>query len=198
MSKTEKRAAAAFWKELRALTRAQKATDGQLKKTDEQLKKTSEELRKAIQEGRKTREEVASLTGAWGDFAEGMAGPAVAKEFGQRGFTIVSVGPPAKRVIDGQTLEVDLLGVGRRNGTNVVIVGEVKARLRLDAVAQLRKNLRRFDDFFFEYAGYERIGVVCGARIDRGMETYAAREGFYVMEPSGDSFKIIAEPAPPE
>jgi len=182
----------------RDLHESQRKTDEQLKRTDEQLKRTDEEIkfltRKTDEEIRKTEAMVGKLTDGWGKFVEGLVEPSLPVVFEKFGLRIEGISQRVTRHKDGETMEIDLLGVGSQNGSPVVLVVEAKSQIGIRDVKDYEERYRRFEEFFKEYGSYKKVGVVCGVRLTEGIVRYASKKGFYVLGASGDMMVLKATP----
>ncbi|MBF0143035.1 MAG: hypothetical protein HQL59_06205 [Magnetococcales bacterium] len=74
-------------------------------------------------------------------------------------------------------MEVDLLVV---NG-EVVILVEVKSKLKRDDVREHVERLAEFKDFFPQYAGKRIMGAVAGIVIEENVDLLAMKEGLFVI-----------------
>jgi hypothetical protein len=125
-----------------------------------------------------------------GRFAEGLVAPCVKRELPRFDIEIHGIRPRAEEHIDGETMEVDVVGVGQRRGRDVVVVVEVKTHLRAADVTRWVKQLGRFRDFFREYRAYDLVAGVAGMQIEEGAERHAEREGLFVLGPSGEVVEV--------
>jgi len=161
------------------------------KKTDEEIKSLT---RKTDEEIKKVNDMVGRLTDGWGKFVEGLVEPSLPVVFAKLGFRIPAIYQRAEVHKDGETLEIDLLGVGRKNGKPVVLVVEAKSQLGIRDVKDFEGRYRKFKEFFREYESYQTVGVVCGARLTEGVVRYGSRRGFYVLGVSGNVMVLKATP----
>ncbi|TVR57253.1 MAG: DUF3782 domain-containing protein [Candidatus Competibacteraceae bacterium] len=155
---------------------AQKETDRKFQETDRKFQETSKL--------------VSNLGGQWGLFVENQVAPACERVFGERGIPVQMVSQRVKKRRGGDTLEIDVLVV---NAGHVVVV-EVKSSLSVEDVREFLDDLRRFRDFFPEYADWQVHGAVAGMRIEDGADRYAYRQGLFVLAPTGDTIKILNDP----
>ncbi|MDI6735873.1 MAG: DUF3782 domain-containing protein [bacterium] len=169
-------------KELQA---SQKKTDEQLKETDEQLKETDKQLKK-------TAKEVGGIGGGLGRAAEGLTAPAVPKVFKKLGIKVEAVHQRVKALHDGQVkAEIDLLCPARRNGSSLILVGEVKAHLTNEDVKDfLDESLISFKKNFAEYKDREVIAFVAGLNVQENALRFAQKKGLYVLVPFGETMRL--------
>lgn len=141
-----------------------------------QLEKTVERTAKAVD----------GLTTRWGRFVEELVEPAVLRLFQERGIDIRYTYSRAKNRQPGVAMEIDILAV---NDTVTVVV-ECKSRLSQDDVNYFLQKLTRFKESFPLYRNYRTYGAVAGIEINEGVDSYAYRQGLFVIRPSGDTVTI--------
>ena len=149
------------------------ATELRFEKTEQQMKETDKKLD--------------ALIGKWGRFVEGLVLPAAERLFQERGIGIEGVSPRNKRRSNGETMEIDVLAVGAEH----VVAVEVKSTLSVQDVKDHLKNLRRFKQFFPEYAERKLLGAVAGIVIDEGVDRYAYQQGLFVIGQRGDTVRLL-------
>jgi hypothetical protein len=160
-----------IWRLLEELIESQKETDRRMKETDRRMGK---------------------FVNGWGSFIEGLAAPSIPKVFEKFGIKVFGTSLDQVRHKDGETMEVDILAVGRRDsGRKVTIVVEMKSRLRAEDVKEFTERLGEFPRFFDEYRDTDIIGVVGGIRIDEGVAEFAERRGLCIIAPSEDVMILL-------
>ena len=176
------------------LTRMFAETDAKLARsfaeTDAKLARSFAETRAQIaatnQQIKETNQRVGDLTSKWGQFVEGLVAPATLRLFAARGISLDGTTQRAKRLHNGQTLEIDILAV---NGEYVVLI-EVKSTLKVVDVQDHMQQLAQFKTFFREYADRKVLGAVAGIVIDSDADKFAYKQGLFVIVQSGDLVKI--------
>lgn len=161
------------WALFREVAEAQKETDRKFQETDRAIK----DVNKRIGE----------LGGQWGLFVENLVAPACERLFTERGIPVHMVSRRVMKRMGGDTLEIDVLVV---NAEHVVDV-EVKSSLGVEEVREFLEDLKRFREFFPEYADKRLHGAVAGMRIEDGAATFAYRQGLFVLAQTGDSVRIL-------
>jgi hypothetical protein len=163
------------WASIQSLVEAQKETDRRMKETDRRMKETDKR--------------VGEITNRFGEMVEYMVVPNLLAKFGELGFTFTKAYPDAK-IADhehGIFTEVDAF---LENGDKVMIV-EIKTKPRIDDIdnhIERMEKLRKYADWRGDKRKY--LGAVAGVVISDSERAYALKNGFYVLEPSGDTFKI--------
>ncbi|UXE61442.1 MAG: DUF3782 domain-containing protein [Woronichinia naegeliana WA131] len=186
------------WRLLAELTTAQKETERRFQETERLLKEQSQEtdrlLREQSQETdrriREVNKQIGDLGGKWGRFVENMVAPACETLFLKRGIPVHQVSQRMKKRLNGQTLEIDVLVTNE----NHVLVVEVKSSLGVNDVKDLMDDLRRFREFFPEYAQKQLYGAVAGIEIEEGADKYAYRQGLFVLAQAGEAVSILNNP----
>jgi hypothetical protein len=194
------------WRLLAELTTAQKEAERRFQETERLLKEQSQEtdrlLREQSQETdrrireqsqetdrriREVNKQIGDLGGKWGRFVENMVAPACETLFLRRGIPVHQVSQRMKKRLNGQTLEIDVLVTNE----NHVLVVEVKSSLGVNDVKDLMDDLRRFREFFPEYAQKQLYGAVAGIEIEEGADKYAYRQGLFVLAQAGEAVSIL-------
>lgn len=168
-------------------------TDEKIDKLIEEQRKTDEQMRKTDKEIDKVNKMVGNLTDGWGKFVEGLVAPSVPKLFKTYGIHIEQLSQRTKRILNGETYEVDILSKGKRdNKKEVIILTSVKSNLKKEDIDDLLEDMKEnFFKFFKEYKGKEVICSIAGIRLQTGIEKYAEKCGLYILAPSGDTMKIL-------
>ncbi|MEW6096804.1 MAG: hypothetical protein AB1567_09815 [bacterium] len=174
-------------KRIALLLQSQQEFAKRQEKTDEEIKRLSREVGK--------------VTDSLGRFAEGLVAPCLKKIFKNLGVEIMEIFPRCKAHMNGKTLEIDILCVGKvlaknklslEKGKKVAILSEVKSFLHARQITDFINNdIPQFYLFFEEYKDYPIIGIVSGMMIEEGAERYAEKEGLYVLVPSEDTVKLF-------
>jgi hypothetical protein len=158
------------------VARRQEETARQIKATELQMKKTDEKISK--------------LGDRFGEMIEYMVKPNLIDKFRELGFVFTKIYPEASIKDEKNNIlaEIDLT---LEDGDTVMIV-EVKSKPSIkdvkDHLARMEK-LRLHADLHGDKRKY--FGSVAGMVIKENVQEFALKNGFYVIEPSGDTFNII-------
>jgi hypothetical protein len=87
-------------------------------------------------------------------------------------------------------MEIDLLVID----TSVVILVEVKSKLKIEDVREHLIRLGEFKDFFPEYADKQIMGAVAGIVMDENVDRFAMNQGLFVMVQSGETVQLANDP----
>jgi hypothetical protein len=160
---------------LKELRESQKATDIQMKATDLQMKATDKR--------------VGELTNRFGDMVEYMVMPNLVAKFEELHFTFTKANRTEIRDKEHAIFtEIDAL---LENGDRVMAV-EIKTKPGIDDIndhVERMEKLRLYADLHNDKRIY--LGAVAGVVFSDSEKNYALKKGFYVIEPSGDTFTII-------
>jgi hypothetical protein len=169
--------------QIKDIAERQKATDAQIKATGEQMKATGEQMKA-------TDKRVGEFTNRFGEIVEYMVAPKLTEKFKELGFAFEKT--HRDTVIrdheHGIFAEIDVF---LENGDRAMVV-EVKTKPNVDDIndhIERMEKLRKYADFHGDTRKY--LGAMAGAVFGGSEKTYALKKGFYVIEPSGDSFTII-------
>jgi hypothetical protein len=176
------------WAALMELKEAQQETDRLFREskaeTDRIIAKMSRELNQTI----------GNLGNRFGQLIEHLVSPNLLKKFTALGyaFTRTNTRVQYEDANTHKTLaEVDVL---LENG-DVVLAVEIKADPSIEDVndhIKRMETLRAYADARNDQRGY--LGAVAGGIVRDGVRTYALKQGFYVLEQSGDTVNITAAP----
>jgi len=166
------------------ITRTNRETSEQItqmnRETDLKIKETSEQIAR-------TEREVGALSGRWGEFVEGLIAPGAVAMFQERGIKIDYVFQRAKSHKNGDSMEIDVLGV---NNEYAVLI-EVKSTLDVRDVREHIERMKAFKRFFPAYSDKKIVGAVAGIKTEGEADKFAYRQGLFVIGQSGDTVEIL-------
>jgi hypothetical protein len=163
-----------------ALRAGMKATDEQLKAgmkaTDRQIKAVSEQIGK--------------LGNRFGESVEYLVAPNLAKKFKKLGFVFEKTNRNVK-ITDQEDRLIAEIDAFLENGDKAMAIeSKVKPSVKdVDDHVKRMEALREYADRHNDARKY--LGAVAGVVFTEGVKNYALSRGFYVLEPSGDTFTII-------
>ena len=149
------------------------------KETDERIARINKE----------TNRQIGVLTGKWGTFVEGLIAPGAVAMFREQGIRINRVFQRVSAQNNGSEMEIDILGV---NGEYAVLI-EAKSTLTVSDVEEHEERMGAFKRFFPEYANKKVVGAVAGIVINKGVDIFAYKNGFFVIGQAGDAAAILNE-----
>ncbi|GHU45466.1 hypothetical protein FACS1894190_17600 [Spirochaetia bacterium] len=160
-----------------------------LMETREQMKETDRIVKENAQQMKETDKRVGELTNRFGEVVEHMVVPNLVAKFRELGFEFEQSnhGKVIKSVKHNISTEVDAF---LENGDKVMAV-ETKTKVKtgdIDDHIERMEKLRRYADLHDDKRKY--LGAIAGVVFGDIEKTYAFKKGFYVIEPSGDTFNI--------
>ena len=188
------------WKAINELAEAQKKTEERVKelaeaqkRTEERVseleksmkelaeaqKKTEEKLEKLIGEHRKTREHLGGLSNAFGYVLEDRAIKGLPDILRKR-FDIEITEPLKRDFIetpDGKEIELNIIGKGRRDGREVIIVGESKSQMRKRDIDTFLNRVRTLET----YLPGEKLLVMISYYAPVKVRKYAEEKGVILV-----------------
>jgi hypothetical protein len=170
-------------------------TDRRLRENAEQMKAMGAETDRRLQENaeqmKETDKRVGELTGRFGDIVEHMVVPNLVARFQDLKFTFTKVSRDVK-ITDEQKRVIAEIDAFLENGGFTMSV-EIKSKPRIEYIndhIERMKKLRAYADSHNNNRKY--LGAVAGVVFDDSVKTYALKNGFYVLEPSGETFTITS------
>jgi transposase len=165
-----------------------KETAQQMKDTDRQIKETAQQMKETDRQMKETDRRVGAITNRFGEMVEYMIMPNLVEKFDELGFTFTKANRTEIRDRKNNIFaEVDAL---LENGEKVMIV-EIKTKPSVEDIndhIERMEKLRQYADLHDDKRTY--LGAMAGVVFSESAKTYTLKKGFYVIEPSGDTFKI--------
>ncbi|GHV80360.1 hypothetical protein AGMMS49944_21510 [Spirochaetia bacterium] len=171
------------WATIDEIGKAHKETEVGLR----ELQQAHKETEKALKE---TQRIVGDLGNKFGDEAEYTMLPGLPEKFKQFGFDFGVIN--RNRKINNAKHDIHAeIDAFLENGTQAMAV-EVKAKLQnsdVDDHIKRMEKLRKYADIFGDKR--ELFGALAAVVVDEKSKKYALKNGFYVIEPSGEDVNII-------
>jgi len=168
----------------------------QLKETDRIVKENAERQRETDRQLKETDRQIKDFNKRFGDFTkrfgeivEYMVAPNLREKFKDFGLNF----PKANSNTDVSDYDNDIfleIDVMLENGDKAMLV-EVKTKLNSEHVKEHVKRLEKMR-VYADLHGDRRafLGAVAGVVMTNNVKKYALGQGFYVIEPSGETFNI--------
>jgi hypothetical protein len=165
------------------LRESQKETALQLKETDRIVKETSKQI--------------GTINNRFGEIVEYMVAPNLREKFWELGLKFHQANTDTVFSDDNKVtlFEVDVL---LENGDKAMLV-ETKATLTTEDVRdhiERLKKMRKYADLHGDKRVF--LGAVAGVVMTSYVKKYALKQGFYVIEPSGETFNITPPSGQPK
>ena len=168
-----------------------------LKETDRIVKENARELKEQLKESREEADRQAKdfnkrfgeFTNRFGEVVEYMIAPNLQKKFRELGFNFPKANPNSTvSDVENQIfLEIDVV---LENGDRAILV-EIKTKLTAgnvkDHIKRLEK-MRAYADLHGDKRSF--LGAVAGVVMTSNVKNFALAQGFYVIEPSGETISI--------
>jgi hypothetical protein len=159
-----------------------------------ELRESQKETDRIVKE---TSIQMGMLNNRFGEIVEYMVAPNLREKFWEMGLKFHQTNTDTVFSDDNKVtlFEVDVL---LENGDKAMLV-ETKATLTTEDVRdhiERLKKMRKYADLH----GDKRIflGAVAGVVMTSNVKKYALKQGFYVIEPSGETFNIISPSGQPK
>jgi Holliday junction resolvase len=178
-----------IWAAIQATNEQMKETDRRMQETDRLIQETDRIVKENAQQMKVTDRRVGELTNRFGEMVEYMVIPNLVTKFEELGFTFTKANRTEIKDREHNIFaEVDAF---LENGDKVMAV-EVKTRPvieDIDVHLERMEKLRKYADLHHDKRIY--LGAIAGVVFSESEKVYALKKGFYVIEPSGDTFNII-------
>ena len=181
----------------RETDRQMKETDRQMKETDRQMKETDRQMKETDRQIKDFNKRFGEFTNRFGEVVEYMIAPNLQEKFRELGLNFPRANPNSVvSDVDNQIfLEIDVM---LENGDKAILV-EIKTKLTTVNVKEHIKRLEKMRTYA-DLHGDKRsfLGAVAGVVMTVSVKKYALGQGFYVIEPSGETFNITSPQGKPK
>ena len=169
---------------LREVAESQKETARQMKDTDRQMKETDRQMKEY-------NRRFGEFTKRFGEVVEYMIAPNLREKFRELGydFPTVNQNSDVSDYTNNIYLEID---VKLENGDKAMLV-EIKTKLtteHVNAHIERLEKMRKYADLHGDKRSF--LGAVAGVVLTSNVKDYALKQGFFVIEPSGETFNITS------
>lgn len=161
--------------------------------TDRKFEKMAEDAdrryREMERQFRETDRKISKLGNRVGELVEHLISPNILEKFKKLGFSFGKAAPNVRFTDSGNSTiaEVDIL---LENG-DIALAVEVKTKLTVDDVKDHISRMEKLRRYADEHGDPRRLmGAVAGAIVPDGAKSFALKNGFYVIEQTGDTAKI--------
>ena len=153
------------------------------------LQKNAIQLEEMAEQQKETNKQIGKLGRRMGEVVEYMVAPNLREKFRELGYDFPSVNQNSD--VSDKTNNIFLeIDVKLENGDKAMLV-EVKTRLTTEHVSSHVERLEKMR-VYADLHGDKRsfLGAVAGVVIPSNVKDYALKQGFFVIEPSGETFSI--------
>jgi hypothetical protein len=186
------------WASIKELRESQKETDRRMEESRRQMEESAKEHWEYQKETQREMKESAArldrqlgkLGNRFGEMVEYMVMPNLVKKFREMGFGFTEAYPHA--VIEDREnnifTEVDIT---LRNGEQVMIV-EVKSKPTTEDITDHVNRMEKIQTHSKLHGHNQQFfGAIAGMVFNENEKKFALKNGFYVIEPAGETFTII-------
>jgi hypothetical protein len=179
---------------MKELRESQKDTAASLKETERIMKESAERQK---EESAEFNRRLGRYINLFGEFTESMMAANLCEKFTEFGFDFPRANPNVyvNDRVNQIFMEIDIM---LENGDKAMLV-EVKTKLTTERV---NKHIERLGKMraYADLRGDKRafLGAVAGVVVTDEVRNYALNQGFYLIEPSGESFNITPPQGQPK
>jgi hypothetical protein len=178
-------------RQMKETDRQMKETALQMKETDRKIKETDRIVKETARQMKETDRKISRMGNRIGELIEHIITPNIVEKFNKKGFVFGRIGPNVcYKGKDNRTItEVDIL---LENG-DIALAVEVKSKLTIADVQEHVERMEKLRRYADNHGDKRRLmGAVAGAVIPDGVKPFAFKNGFYVIEQTGDTVTINA------
>ena len=166
----------------------------QMKELREQMKENDRQVREQMKETdrqmKETDKKLGKLGDRFGEMVEYMVMPNLLEKFRELGFVFTRVNPRSV-IRDENYIVMAEIDINLENGDMVMIV-EVKSKPTIRDVTDHVKRMQKIRDYVDKRNDKRKyLGTIGGMVIKDNVKQFAFKNGFYVAEPSGETFNIL-------
>ncbi|MEP7341285.1 MAG: DUF3782 domain-containing protein [Acidobacteriota bacterium] len=172
--------------ELKDLVAGLSISNAEMSIANAELRKSQQETDKLV---RQVTKQLGELGNKFGSFTEGMALPSMEKILREQ-FGVNDIAPRRKAILNGHSLEIDVLAFDNTGARNEVYLVEIKSRLTDDAIKQMQKTIADFPRFFQDLADHKIYGIIAAVDIPDNLRAEVLKQGFYLARISDETFKL--------
>jgi len=186
------------WAALQEVAASQKETDRLMKENTEWRKETERLMKENAASQKETErlikdnaKEIGKLGGRFGEMVEYMVVPNLLAKFHELGFVFEKAHQHTS-IEDNKNNIFTEIDITLENGDKVMIV-EVKSKPKTEDISEhieRMEKVRAYANIHNDKRKY--LGAVAGMVFNKNEKKFAMKNGFYVIEPSGDTFIITA------
>jgi myosin heavy subunit len=170
--------------------RQMQETDRKMQETDRKMQETDRQMQETDRRMQETDRKIGRLGLRMGEVVEFLVAPNLREKFTEFGlvFPKVNLGSYVNDRVNNISLEIDVM---LENGDKAMLV-EAKTKPSTEDVREHIKRLekmRKYADLHGDKRTF--LGAVAGVVVTDNVKKYALKQGFFVIEPSGENFNII-------
>jgi predicted GNAT family acetyltransferase len=172
-----------------------KETDRIIKETARRQEETDREIKETARIAKENDKRIGELSNRFGEMVEYMVVPNLLEKFQELGFVFDKVHQNTA-ITDRKNNIFTEVDITLENGDDVMIT-EVKSK---PGIEDINRHIKRMEKVktHARFHGDTRkyLGAVAGVVMMPGVKEYTLEQGFYVIEPSGETFNITPPSQP--
>jgi hypothetical protein len=184
-------------RKMKETDRKMEETDRQIKETARQMKETDRQMKETDRQMKEYNRRFGEFTNRFGEVVEYMIAPNLREKFRELGYDFpkANLNSDVSDYTNKIHLEIDVM---LENGTMAMLV-EIKTKLTTEHVnehIERLEKMRKYADLHGDKRSF--LGAVAGVITTSNVKDYALKQGFFVIEPSGDTFSITPPDSKPK
>jgi len=158
--------------------------------TAERQKETDRIVKENARQMKRLDKQMGYLNNRFGELAEHLVAPSIARRFNEMGFHFDSLAPGGEKISDENGRVIAQADIVLRNSDYIVAI-EVKVKPDMEDVPEHINRLGKLRDYWTN-KGDRRIlrGAIAGAIFPETVKKAAIKAGLYVLVQSGDTMKM--------
>jgi len=166
-------------------------TDRIVKEVAQIVRENAERQKETDRQMKETDRKMGDLYNRFGEMAEHLVAPGIADRFNERGFHFDSIMPGGIKIVDEQRNVVAEIDLMLENGEYIIAI-EVKATVRPKDVEHHIRRLEILREHRKKKQDNRKIqGAIAGAIFGAAEKQAVIEAGFYALEQSGDTMKMV-------
>ena len=183
------------WAALKDTDRQMKETDRKIQENAQQIKETDQNMQKLQEQMRRTDRAFGYLGNRFGEMLEYMVMPNMLDKFWELGF-VFTKGYHDFTIKDENRKFIAQVDITLENGDIVMLV-EVKSKPITENVIEHVERIEKIRIYANSRNDKRKyMGAIAGMIINDNVKQFAFKNGFYVIEPSGETFNILVPEDP--
>ena len=166
-------------------------TDRRFKETDRIIQETALKMKETDKQMKETDRKIGNLGNRFGEMIEYMVMPNLLIKFRELGFVFTKAYPHAT-IEDEKNNIITEIDITLENGDKVMIV-EVKSKPSTEDITEHLERMQKVKAHANLHGDKrEFLGAIAGMIFNNNERNFALKNGFYAIEPSGETFIITA------
>ena len=180
------------WAALMEIAERQKETDRKFQEVAErQMREVAERRREIDLQIKETNRHISKLGGRFGEVIEYMVMPNLLGKFRELGFVFSKAYPHAILEDENRNFITEI-DITLEDGDKVMLV-EVKTKPDIEDIKEHVERMEKVRAYVNKRNDKRKyLGAIAGMVINENVKIFAFKNGFYIIQPSADTFDITA------